>query len=341
MNFNKYITLIVGCGIALVLALAATVFLVLQISANAKVQVELKSALSKLDVLNKRKTYPNQENISQTTNNWAVLTKVLGDTQIRLRVGQLDSGTLKREFTQELEDTIKLLGEKASSSAVGIPEHFAFGFDSYFNGALPATDSIPRLVIQLKTVDSLCRILFAANISNLVSISREEFEGGMVNNSSRPGNSGSSSPGFLQNPASPGRSPSATSRDIPQTASNDLYTVERISLDFEGHENSIWEVLNSLARGTPFCVVRDISLETAAAAASPSSTAGGSRPGVTPSGVGVEYSTGRSDGLPAMGVSTNLAQVRWENRVVSGRETVHALLVVDTFRFAASKGVSK
>ena len=336
MNFRKHMMLFVGCGIALLLAIAAAVGLFLKMSENGKAQSDLKATMTDLERLNKSQPYPSVENVVLTSNNLVVVQKALLGTQNRLRVGQVEPEQIESaRFATLLERTTKQLREQAVVGAVALPEHFAFGFANYTAGDQPVSNAIPRLVTQLKTVAELCNILYAAKITNIVSIGRDEFESEM---SPQGGSSAPNAPREVSRASPMGGSSVALFKDIPRVASNELYSVERFSLEFAGRENSIWEVFNALVKGPPFVVIRDVSLESVTTGQMTPPTAGGGGRTGAPS---YSYESARpgSGGSSVTGVATNLA-MRREDRVVSGREAVRATVVVDVYRFADGKGVA-
>jgi hypothetical protein len=345
MNVKKHLILIVGCGLALVLALASVVLLIRSMGSYGREQSELKSKMARLDQLNRRKPFPSDENIAQTRTNVALIQKVLMDTQAHLRTGQVESEEIESaQFGPLLEKTVKQLKNAAKNHNVMLPERFAFGFDRYSAGDLPMSNAIPRLVTQLKTVAALCDVLYAAKVTNIVSISRDEFESTTSKEGSvRPS---SAAPSIFAHQTSE-RTAHAGLRDIPVAASNELFSAERFSMEFSGRENSVWEVLNALVSGPTFVVIRDLTLESATTGLR---TSGGSgeRPFAAPvyserpSEMGLGYSAELvRPGMPPAGLSTNLIAVPREDRVVAGREFVRVTIVLDAYRFALGKGETK
>jgi hypothetical protein len=345
MNLKKNIVLVFGCGIALLLAIGAAVLLFLQISAASKAQSDLSASLAKLEQLNKRKPYPNNQNVALAAKNLEAMNSVLLDTQMRLRAGQVEPEQIERaQFPPMLEKTIRQLNEKASANAVGLPEHFAFGFESYSAGTLPQTNAIPRLVTQLKTVASICNLLYAAKITNIISISRDEFESELGKDPAQAGASSSGTMSMFRERSSyapAGHAAAVNIKDICPATSNELFNAERLVIEFGGRENSIWELLNSLTKGPPFSIIRELNLETISGGTSITAASQANR-GVP--GAGYQFSRGsESSGAPfgtaASGGATNY--IAREDRVVAGRETVRATIVIDVYRFAANKGESK
>lgn len=131
-------------------------------------------------------------------------------------------------------------------------------------------------------------------------------------------------------------------KGMPPVESNALHAAERFSIEFVGRENAVWEVLNALVKGPPFAVIRDVTLEsiTAGQAVAPAASAGraaASHPAEYGPGYGRESATPGSVAQAA--VMTNA--VAREDRVVAGRESVRASIVLDVFRFSAGEGEAK
>lgn len=327
MNSKKYLALIVGCGIALLMAIGAAVLLVLSISSHGKSEAELKTAMNRLEQLNRRKPFPAQENVAAAQSNLVALKKTLGDVQQTLSHGQIEPDDIERaEFGPMLERTVKRLRSTAVANHVALPEKFAFGFDRYSAGDLPQTSSVRRLVTQLKTISAVCDLVYAAKVTNLLSVTREEFEtqsaGGAAGSESAPASL------FGARVSAPSAPTSINLKEVPVVASNELYSTERIGLQFAGRENAVFEVLNAFAKAAPFTVVRDVTLESVTLG----QKAGESKQ-ANPFG-------GQAEAAGGSGASTNLL-VAHEDRIVAGREDVKATVVLDVFRFAKEQGEAK
>lgn len=335
MNLKKYLPLIIGCSIALLLAIGAAVLLVSSMSKQGKAQSELKSALSRLEQLNRRNPFPAQENVVLVQSNLTALKKVLDDTLGVLRKGQIEPDEIEpAEFGPLLERTIKRLRADATNNLVALPEKFAFGFDRYSAGDLPQSNAVGRLVTQLKQIGALCDIIYAARVTNLVSISREEFE-----SQSAGGGPVESAPASLfgARPGGPASSaPALSLKDIPPAVSNELYATERFALQFSGRENAVFEVLNDLVKGPTFAVIRDLSLESVTTGQR--IDAPGARPATAFGGAGAPYGEATPGSVAS---ATNIVFTPRAERIVAGREDVRATLVVDVFRFVQQQGEAK
>lgn len=353
MNFRKHLGLIIGCSVAGLLAIGAGVLLFFAISGSGKAQSELKSEQGKLDQLTRRKPYPNKENVELSQKKLESLGLVLSGTVARLSKGQVEAEAIEpAQFAPMLERTLNQLRKDASNAAVQIPPAFAFGFDRYSAGSIPMSNDVPRLVAQLKTMSRICGTLFAANVSNIVAVTRDEFETGVAP-SAAAGGARAMMGELAGGPASAAGGRFGT--DLPPIVSNELFQAERLQLTISGRENSIWEVLNAMVAGPLFTVIRDIQMESATAGVKidPATLArpgaagfGGMPPGMLgmermgqAGGGGLPIGLGAMPTMPA--ASTNQLIPSREDRVIAGRETVRMTLVVDVFSFATAKDAAK
>lgn len=339
MNFQKYMVLIVGCGIAGLLTIGAGVVLFQKMAAHGKAEAELRSARQKYATLEKRAVHPNDANLAATSSNLVQATAAFSNVIQKLRAGQLQELTNTVEFAPMVEEVVKRLQDGAKSAGVMLPQDFAFGFDTYKKGTRPAAEAVPRLALQLRTTELVCKILYAARISNVVAISREEFDDGA--SQATPSSAGGASLFSVgRSESRPSASGAVVVRDIPMSASNQIYSTERFYVEFTGRENAAWEVLNALAKGPPFAVIRHADIEATLPAFG--GTAGRGSP-VTGSATSQAYGEAYGRGFPAGGAATllstnSLVFVEREDRVLAGRETVKAAIVFDVVRFAESSG---
>lgn len=328
MNIQKNMGLIVGCGLAAAIAIAAAVLLIMKMSAVGKAEADLKSLHQKLSSLERRTIYPNQANKDQIAKNLETLTVALSNTITALRKGQINEDEGGSEFAPLVEEAVKKLKADAAANAVALPPDFGFGFDDFLKkGIKPSTSAVARLSIQLRTTAMLCNMLYAARISNIVSVSRENLS----DTASQSATADGSQPTQITR--------GALFRDAPPAPDNELYKVERFGLEFTARENAVWEVLNSFAKGPPHIVVRDAVIETAVPAIGPGSArASATAPSAAAAATSIfdDLAGGRAG---TVGASNVLIATR-DERIVSGRENVKVSIIVDVYRFEPFAGGS-
>ena len=327
MTFRKNMVLIVGGSIAGVLLLI-TLFMLFRFRSKYEgVNADLRASQQRLDSLYARDPFPSEENVLLVQTNLGVLQVYFDKFYGELKGGQIEP--LKMEpagFPLLLSKTMERLRSRAAGVGVVLPGRFAFGFEHYAVGALPNAGDVPRLVIQEKTVEELCNILFNAKVSEMVSVHRQVFEAGVVP---------SGEDGWSEGRRSRRRGPEQVPQeDAAQKAQeyidpSGLFSREHYVLTFKGKDSAVMDVLNRFARSKMFVVVSrvEVANETplpksqVAAAAAPAA-----RPAAGAAAAGVVAPV-----LPKSEAPTH------EERIVAGRELVKATVEVDVYRFIASE----
>ncbi len=340
MNFRKYMLLIVGGGICLILAALALYLLLRFQSDYTRVDESLGNAMNQLSVLNYRDPYPSEENVKRLQQNLGGLREHFMALYSNLRQGQMEPRRMEpAEFPGVLGRARNQLAGKAAELNVKLPERFAFGFDRYV-GELPAAVDIPRLVIQTKEVEELCMALYRAKVSEISSIQRTIFEQAALVEAA------SSAEGRRGGRRREGGEESPEGVVIPAVQTQDpnaLYTREHYVLSFTATDSSVWELLNILARLPMFVVVTDIQMTSEnkdlnrgvlaknAAATAAAQAAAAAQPNAL----------GLPPPAPVIVSETNYPPR--EERVVAGRERMQVVLGVDVYRFtrAAQKEEAK
>ncbi|MCZ7591119.1 MAG: Amuc_1100 family pilus-like protein [Kiritimatiellae bacterium] len=313
MNWRKNIILIVGGGIALVLLIVATVFLLKSRREYQTANEALDREMQSLERLTRRNPYPSTANIEQVDKNLEALKTATITLQEALERGQIKPAKIESaEFAPMLERASKQLYKAAADAGVALPDQFSLGLSRYAQGELPAPEAIPRLVIQLKTLHALTQILIESRIQALIGVERQQFESSGVASSDEQVIS-------RRRAVTQDAQPATSMTALPMPASNTLYEVERFSLTFQARDANVWEVLNRLVRSPMLIVVVDAQL------ANMDTAKIGKPAPVQP--IGGEQGATASAGLPL--------QSRYpshEERVIAGRELVQATVIVDVYR---------
>lgn len=342
MKLRKHMLLIVGGSVALVVLLATLFVLVRLQQGYQRVNKELRGSLTRLDALYARDPYPSVENVYLVWTNLQILQTYFTGLYGELQKGQVEPQAMEpAEFPVLLEKTIRQLTTRAAASNVALPPRFAFGFSRYAIGALPGAKDVPRLVLQMKTIEALCGVLFRAKVSQITTVSRQVFEEGasaepsegvpdMMRRRRRPMEVVSDSGTSAQPSAEAWKDPSG------------LFSREHYVLSFTGRDAAIWEVLNGLAVGQPFVVVTKVELvndsplpKAAAPAAAPAAPAAPPSMFVTPPSL-----SGPSPAMPlgaAAPAGVPPKPLSHDERIVAGRELVRATVEVDVYRFATEE----
>ncbi len=233
--FKKYLALEIA-GLVILTALAAIgVKLSVAMRRYAAEKGEIQSVLNRKQQLDRRVPYPSAENVRRAEENYKDLLDAYNELNERLRARQIEPQAMQAaDFMPLLERSLGSLRSRLAAAQVEYPPRFAFGFERYAGGKLPAAHDIPRLVQQLKIIEALCQALAQSGAAELISFSREEFENALA----APGAS---------------RSPSAAGPE-------ELYTTMHFKLAVKAGEASVIDLLNRLARLPVFTVVTSVDL---------------------------------------------------------------------------------
>jgi hypothetical protein len=200
--------------------------------------------------------FPSPENVAREKENVRKLNGLYEALLADLSKEQiLPAGLSPSTFMGVLGEKRNKLAAEAKASGTGLAADFGFGFEKYLEKGsnLPAPEHVPRLTQQLMIVEHLCAILCSERIRELSVLKREEFEGAVVGAGAPP-------PTVLRRLNSAARSADEMSRIARAgvMGSNDLYTAFHFTLAFKAGEKSLVSILNRVASGGMFIIVRKI-----------------------------------------------------------------------------------
>ncbi len=323
MKIRKHMVLLVGGGTALILIVIALFMLYRFYGAYDRVNEDLDSTMNRLRALQERAPYPSRENVAVTQTNLVVLQDYFHNLFKFLQEGQIEPVEMEAaKFTPLLRDGILRVSKRAQDAGVKLPALFAMGVERYKMGALPSGGDVPRLVLQLKTLEALCDMLIDAKVSEIVSVKRRIFEQGALEAEGTAGGRGRWGGRWGGGPM-----PEATPVEAPAAEAVDpsgLFSTEHYTLEFKCHEKSLWDILDGMAKSKLFVVVTSVSIQNENPLFKLSSTT--PAPTATPAPVAAPAgSSGK--GLLAEEVKTQ------DQRVIAGREFISVILEVDVYRF--------
>ncbi len=294
-------------GIAALLLLGAGTGLFLSGRLYARQASALDKVMARLQQLYQRKPFPATENVRKEAENLKDVVDRYNELNELLRAGQVNLQPMEAaDFMQFLEKSLRQLRDRLQNANIKFPEKYAFGFDKYAGGLLPASGDIPRLVQQLKIIEALCGILQDAAIAELVSIERDNFEQahGADVSAGRRG------------------APQAGGPALPETAGlepggDKLMARQPFKIVVKAKESAVIEMLNLLAGRPMFIVVTSVEMTNP----------------LQDSGVGGP-ATASAPGKP--GSAAEPGQSVRERQIVLGREELEAKLNLDVYQFAPS-----
>jgi hypothetical protein len=321
MKIRKHKLLVAG-GAALILTLAAMFILYRFYKAYDRVSMDLQSAMGQLRSLQERAPYPSRENAALVRTHLVIFQNYFDGLFNILRQGQIEPvETEAAKFTPLLRDGILRVSRRAREVGVMLPATFDMGMERYKRGDLPSRTDVPRLVVQLKTLEALCGLLIDAKVTEIVSVKRSIFERGTDSQETPTGNAGRWSRGGAPAPeASPARPMPAETTD-----SSGLFSLEPFTIEFKGPERSVWNILNALIKSPLFTVVTSIAVVND----NPAPNMAAKQPASAPPSSDVMPGTppAAADAKQPLEVKTR------EQTVIAGREIVKVVLDVDVYRF--------
>ena len=298
-------TLCLGVSVLSLIGAGAGLFVSARIYAR---QVRaLDAATTRLQQLYRRDPFPSEVNVRKEAENLKDVVDCYNELNELLRVGQVNLQPMEAaDFMQFLEKSLRKLRDRLQNARIKFPEKYAFGFDKYAGGQLPASRDIPRLVQQLKIIEALCDILREAGVVELTAIERDNFEqaarGADVSSGGRRGA-----------PSAPG-APSPEAAGL-MPGGDKLMSSQHVKISVKAREIAVVKMLNLLASQPMFMVVTQVEMTNPRQ----ESSAGGS--------VAAPAATG------APGAAEPAAR---ERQVILGREELDIKLGLDVYRFAPS-----
>lgn len=249
MNLNamnwlrKYIVLVISGAVAFVLLAAIGGRLFFVVKSYQKEKRTLADDKGNLDRLYNRDPFPvvsniakEKEKLDDLLDEYNELNTLLGESQIR------PEGMEASKFLYLLGRVLSAMRGQLQAVRVVFPEKYAFGFEKYAGGQLPAAKDIPRLIQQLRITEQFCRVMNESALNELISFSRDEFELASESAADRA-RSGRQGP-----PQPPGAGASPAD-------SGELYSNQHFRMAFRAKESSFIDFLNRLARLPMFTVV--------------------------------------------------------------------------------------
>jgi hypothetical protein len=346
MNIRKH-AFSITYGTILTLVAGGFLFLLIKTRGNfVEVKDRLQKAETDYQTLSEANPYPSSDNVKVMQTNLQMAVDFYVELQSELCRDRKPPELLgAAQFNVLLQDTFTALREAAnwqggSEEEAGtlLPEPFYFGFDQY-TGALPEEENIPRLVRQLRTIESVCTLLFENRVSAIEKIDRTIFEAGVQ---------GGQIQGRGLDPFG-NLTPLDTTTAASAEEESDLYSVEHVNIIFHARDEQLWKVMDAFCANPVFTVVTDVALVNTAAPDPRSGSRTGRRPMMPPT----MMNRPRGGQLDQLGLPPNMRNrgpmlpgegrrssnepvilLAREDRIAAGQdERVQATLGLDVYRF--------
>ena len=213
-------------------------------------------AFSRLQGLYQADPFPSAANVTLVRADTAAIHGAYTNMAAAMHAGAVTNENLSdSQFLRELQQAVNSLRATAPivAGARVVPDSFAFGFDRYLTagGGLPALKDVPLLCKQLRLVERLTREIYAAQVTSLVAIRREEFEAPAA------GEAAADDEGSRKRRDRRGAAPAAGPA---RASAAGPYRTQHFTLELTGSKPALIDLLNRLARIDTFVVVGEVEM---------------------------------------------------------------------------------
>jgi len=254
---RKYLIIVVASILALLLVGAVTLlvrgFLQLQ-----EVETNLQSASETLTSLYAQNPFPSSGNLRLERENLKSIGEELQGLQLAMGAGQVEpvAQSPAKCITQFWETRNSLLAR--AGNTIKVDKAFDFGFGRHMKGDLPSIQDVPRIIQQLKIVETLCSVLYTSKISTLTGFVRQEFESD-ASLVTVPGKSASDT--VLTKMGSDIVVKNTIDASAGLIPAGKLYGRWRFVLQFSARESALMRVLNGFSSSPLFIVVNRMEIK--------------------------------------------------------------------------------
>ena len=253
------ITLIV-CGVLMAaVCLGAGWFLVTAMAAKSAAADERNQAHEQLQGIYHAKVFPSQENIARVNEVRKTLVAWLASASNLVHKGDLQvEPKTPTSFKQALQATVRSLSTHPGTiQGKVVAAGFNFGFDKYLgqSDSLPVPEHVDRLTGQLAIIERICKELYAANILELRTVTREIFDdkgGAAVQAQEEPSGS--------RRRRRRDDSGESAAPAVKAGAHSEYFSRQRFSFEFQARPAAFIAALNKLAAMDLFVVVAEAEL---------------------------------------------------------------------------------
>lgn len=271
MDRNKLI-LFAGGGTATLLAAVMAVLLCLRISSVSDAANREKSAMNRLrSKYQNSNPFPTEENVGRIADKARDADGRVRTLREALDAGAVDGKDMSPQmFGREREEVIKSLVKDSPVADDGeamVSSDCSFGFGRYDSGEQADRKNVPRLIRQLRLMDSLVRMFYDSGVLRIEAVGRQEFEKGLSKDSgsdddSRPRHRhGSSRGGSSRGAAARGSSEIKVPVDKYTGECGVPVVRERFAFEFTTRQKGLVAVLNALSSFTPYATISSLSIE--------------------------------------------------------------------------------
>jgi len=258
MRASKNIFVVMGSVVVVLLLLGAAAMLGVGAWRLAKSEAKLKRLKGDWRrFYEQNDPFPSRENVLKEKKNNETIDFWFAELMKELRKDQIVPGKSKSAsaFGDDLGRERDKMRALAVAKGVSIPDGFAFGFDRYLSGrgaVLPSAENVPYLRQQLETIERLYSLMIESDVKAIVSVEREEFDAATEGPSASVPSGG---PAVAAGTGEEGLGKPGT------VHGEALYGKLHFAFVFKARENTVWDVLNCLAKQDMIIVVTSIQVD--------------------------------------------------------------------------------
>ncbi len=223
--------------------------------ANAKLAQEkrtLKQLRNRWVMLQNRAPFPSDENVAVLQENLDGLEYHVGELAFEVMRDPFRQDAVEAtDFSAQAQAVIERFQDRAALLGVILPESLEVGFADYASGgAVPKAEHVPRLSLQLYSVECVADVLVQSGVDSIDRLTRDIFEK----------TAESAPPRRRRGRGAMHAGGQKTNRSFAsKIGPNNLFYIERIGVSFSAKEDVVWQVLNSFAAAPHFMVVSKFS----------------------------------------------------------------------------------
>lgn len=255
---------LIACGVLMAaVCVVAGWFLITAMSAKNAAAEERNQAFDELQKIYRAKVYPSDANITRIGEDQKTLETWLATASNQVHKGDLQIDAKNpTSFKQALQATVrKLSAHPGAVQGKIVAPGFNFGFDQYLgqSDSLPSTEHVDRLTAQLTIIEKLCEELYAANILELKSVSRDIFDAAKKQTEGEEESTSRRRSSRRRDDGGEGAQ-SAKAGGL----ESDFWTSQRFTFEFQARPAAFIDALNRLAAMELFVVVAEAEIRKAA-----------------------------------------------------------------------------
>jgi hypothetical protein len=253
MNLKKRILIPVGILLFAAIIVVPAILLFKGISEFSVANQDLNRSVQELRSLYDKDPFPSAPNIQQENKNVEAMHQWFERLLAELRNNQiLEEASTPTGFITQYGHIRNGLMKRAGRQTVD--DNFAFGFERYADGSLPAPVDVARLMQQLRIIEQVATLFIESGVKQITEIKREEFESAGTG-ASEEAPEGAASRRRAGSRRSSRATPAASAQE-PQA--DGLHRKQHFSVRIMAHEVAVIEALNRLAAHKMFMVVTDV-----------------------------------------------------------------------------------